>query len=106
MARLRRITGTTTRARSTAARKRRGPCQSSVRPKSDATQLMMAFSRNMIVARGTATVGTTALTISGELHMSAISVYPDLLAVPELLAAVEDAAHGGQLHLTRDDRAV
>src|SRR5262249_27657918 len=84
----------------------RGPCQLSLRPKSDAIQLTMAFSRNMIVASGTATVGTTALTISGELHMSTISVHPNLLAVSELLATVEHAADGGKPHFARDNRAV
>src|SRR5262245_38730724 len=95
-----------TRGRKSARSSWRGPVQFSLSPKSDATQLTRAFSTNTIVASGTATVGTTALTTSGELHMSTIAIHPDLLSVLEVLAAVEHAAHRGQAHLSRDDRAV
>src|SRR5215467_12029144 len=95
-----------TRGRSRARSRSRGPCQSSFSPNSDATQLMRAFSRNMMVASGTATVGTTAFTTSCELYMSTVPIHPNPLAVLQLLAAVEDSAHGRQAHLTRDDRAV
>src|SRR5580765_911372 len=106
VARLIRTAVATTRGRRNTRSISRGPSQFSFRPKSDATQLTKALTRNMIVARGTATVGTTALTTSGELYMSAVSVHPDPLAVLELLAAIEDAAHGRQPHFARHDRAV
>src|SRR5580765_8473127 len=79
--RLTRMAATITRGRRSARSASRGPRQSRVSPNSDATQLTIALSRNMIVASGTATVGTTALTISGELDMSTVAVDPDLLAV-------------------------
>src|SRR5512137_2688575 len=87
--RLTRMAATITRGRRSTRSTSRGPRQSSVSPKSDAIQLTRAFTRNMIVASGTATVGTTALTTSGELDMSTVAVDPDLLAVLQLIAAVQ-----------------